>query len=140
VFSSHGRNFVTTMLGLGSGQNEVRVVADQTGAPTSARDIATTVAAIASRVSDGSGVWGTFHFASLEPVTWHGFAEAIFKAAGRIVKVIPITTIEFGARAMRPANSVLDCTHIFDAYGIRQPSWRAALNDVIAELNPAAST
>jgi dTDP-4-dehydrorhamnose reductase len=137
VFSRHGNNFVKTMLRIGKTQDEVRIVNDQVGSPTSARDIADAIAMIAASIAKGEGRWGTFHHASAEPVSWNKFAEAIFAASGQPVHVVPITSAEFRARASRPANSVLDCTRIRDTYGIDRPSWRAALLDVVGELRSA---
>jgi len=124
------------MLRLGSQRREIAVVTDQTGAPTAARDIATTIAKIANAIGEGRGVWGTFHYTSAEPTTWFGFAQAIFGASRSCghVSVVPITSAEFGAPARRPANSVLDCTRIRKAYGIEQPSWRTALIETLDEL------
>ncbi len=136
VFSCYGNNFVKSMLRLGSAHGAVRVVADQTGAPTSARDLAQAVSTIANAISAGRGPWGTFHFASAEPTTWFVFAQAIFGARENLkhVTLTPITSAEFGAAARRPANSALDCKRIRNAYGIDQPSWRAALKDALVEL------
>jgi dTDP-4-dehydrorhamnose reductase len=134
VFSAHGTNFVKTMLRLAATRPELRVVADQIGAPTSARDIAHALAAIAKAIGEGRAPWGTFHFASAEPMSWHGFAEAIFANAPSPPKITPITTAEYPTPARRPANSVLDCTRIGQAYGIVQPSWRAALAEVLADI------
>jgi len=138
VFSAHGVNFVNTMLRLAATQPELRVVSDQTGAPTSARDIAAAIAVIANAVAEGRGAWGTFHFTSAEPTSWFGFAEAIVAGAPSRPKVTPIPTAEYPTPARRPTNSVLDCTRIARAYGIAQPSWRAALADVLAgRLSPS---
>jgi dTDP-4-dehydrorhamnose reductase len=136
VFSSHGTNFVKTMLRLGRTNNALRVVADQAGAPTSARDIARAVLRVAEMVRQEKGVWGTFHFSSAEPTTWHGFAQAIFGLANgtRDIIVTPISTAEYPTAARRPLNSVLDCSRICGAYNIGQPSWRAALADALLEL------
>jgi dTDP-4-dehydrorhamnose reductase len=136
VFSSHGNNFVKTMLRLGSEKPEIGVVNDQTGAPTSAADIASAIGSIVAAIAEGRGVWGTFHYASSEPTTWFDFAQAIFAGSARRsqVRLRPITTADFGAPAPRPANSVMDCMRIQNAYGIPQPSWRAALTRTLAEL------
>lgn len=136
VFSSHGTNFLKTMLRLGQSNSALRVVSDQTGAPTSARDIARAVLRVAETVRRRKSTWGTFHFSSAEPTTWHGFAQAIFALAraGRDVAVTPISTAEYPTAARRPLNSVLDCSRIGEAYGISQPSWRAALVDALLEL------
>lgn len=135
VFSAYGTNFVKTMLRLAATHPELRVVADQIGAPTSARDIAHAIAVIAKAVSAGRAEWGTFHFASAGPTSWHGFAEAIFSGAPSPPKITPIATAEYPTPARRPANSVLDCTRIGQVYGIAQPSWRAALAEVLADIH-----
>ena len=136
VFSSHGSNFVKTMLRLASQGNALRVVDDQMGAPTAACDLAVAVGTIANAVDAGSAAWGTYHFASAEPVSWFGFAQAIFEAAGRMPPggLLAISSREYAAPAPRPANSVLDCARIRSAYGIGQPSWRAALDATLSEL------
>jgi dTDP-4-dehydrorhamnose reductase len=141
VFSSHGNNFVKTMLRLATQKQTIDVVADQAGAPTSARDIAGAIAIIAASIAEGRSAWGTFHYASEEPTTWFGFARAVF--AGRKdythINVMPITAADFGAAANRPANSLLDCARIHDVYGIDRPSWRKALESTLAELEPAGA-
>jgi dTDP-4-dehydrorhamnose reductase len=134
VFSAHGNNFVKTMLRLGATRPELRVVSDQNGAPTSARDIVGVIAAVTGAVQRGRGVWGTFHFASETPTTWHGFAREIFASADYSPVVTPITTAEYPTPARRPSNSVLDCTKIRDAYGVEQPSWQHALRETLSEL------
>jgi dTDP-4-dehydrorhamnose reductase len=136
VFAGHGANFVKTMLRLGAERPELRVVADQHGAPTSARDIALALRDLVLARGEDRGVWGTFHFTSGEPTTWWGFAQAIFEGAGLAPapKVSPIATREYPTPAARPANSVLDCFRIRQEFGIVQPSWRVALSDVLSEV------
>lgn len=142
VYSAHGHNFVKTMLRLAADRPVLRVVADQTGSPTSAADIAAAIGEIVQRLASGEAKWGTYHFAGGGAVTWHGFAEAIFDIAvpwrGPPPRVEPITTAEYPTPARRPANSVLDCGRIGEAYGIVPRPWRAALADVIGELYAAA--
>ena len=135
VFAAHGVNFVKTMLRLGAERPELRVVADQHGAPTSARDIAQALQKMVLARAAGRGAWGTFHFTSREPTTWYGFATAIIDGAGLAPppKMTPITTAEYPTPAARPANSVLDCSRIQQEFGILQPSWRDALSNVLAE-------
>ena len=138
VYSAHGHNFVKTMLRLAGERPVLRVVADQTGSPTSAADIAAAIAAIVRRIAAGQGRWGTYHFTGAGAVTWHGFAEAIFELAapwrGPRPRVEPITTADYPTPARRPANSVLDCSHIGEVFGIAPRRWREALADVIREL------
>jgi dTDP-4-dehydrorhamnose reductase len=138
VFAAHGANFVRTMLRLVGERPELRIVDDQNGAPTAARDIAGAIATVAGRIAEGRGAWGTFHFTSAEPTTWFGFAQAIFELCGRQPRLIPIGSTEYRTAAQRPLNSVLDCGRIAQQYGISQPSWRAALKDVLIELEEMA--
>ena len=138
VYSAHGHNFVKTMLRLAGERPVLRVVADQTGSPTSAADIAAAIARVVQRIAGGQGRWGTYHFTGAGAVTWHGFAEAIFELAapwrGPPPRVEPITTADYPTPARRPANSVLDCRLIAETFGIIPRPWREALAEVIREL------
>jgi dTDP-4-dehydrorhamnose reductase len=103
LYGQDGPNFVLTMLRLGAEREEVRVVADQRGAPTWTGHVAPALLRLAER-----GTPGTYHLTNSGETTWHGFAEAIMRSAGLDCRVVPITTAEFGAPAPRPAYSVLD--------------------------------
>lgn len=137
VFSAHGRNFVRTMLAVGRGKPEMRVVGDQRGGPTAAADIAGALWTMAEAWTSGRGRAGIFNFAGQPDVTWAEFADVIFDRAGWDArpKVTPIATADWPTRAVRPAYSVLDCTAIARAYGIDQPDWRPALDAAINEIS-----
>jgi dTDP-4-dehydrorhamnose reductase len=141
VYSAHGHNFVKTMLRLGQERQVLRVVADQIGSPTSAADIAVAIGAVVQRLAAGETRWGTYHFAGGGAVTWHGFAVAIFELAspwrGPPPRVAAITTADYPTPARRPANSVLDCSRIGEAFGIVPRPWREALAEVIGEIYEA---
>ena len=141
VYSAHGNNFVTTMLRLGGNRPVLRVVADQTGSPTAAADIAGAIARIARDIGAGNTAWGTYHFVGAGAVTRHGFAEAIFELAeyrrGPKPRIEAIATADYPTPAQRPANSVLDCTRIREVFGIEPRPWRTALAEIIAELYAA---
>jgi dTDP-4-dehydrorhamnose reductase len=147
LYSAHGQNFVKTMLRLAEGRPVLRVVADQIGSPTSAADIAAAIAAVVRQIEAGSTAWGTYHFAGAGAVSWHGFAEAILALAaqqdiagrGPPPRVEAITTAEYPTPARRPANSVLDCRRIGEAFGIVPRPWREALAEVIRELHAASA-
>jgi len=140
VFSAHGSNFVKTMLRISAERDELRVVDDQIGGPTPARAIAGALLAIAEAFDRGRGVPGLFHFAGHPPVSWADFADAIFaERGGPGPRVLRIPTAEYPLPARRPANSVLDCSRIAAAYGIKAPDWRAGLAEVIAELSEVHS-
>ncbi len=139
VFSPFGSNFVKTMLRLGAERVEIRVVADQHGAPTSAADLARALIAMLEAVRAGRGKFGTYHCANAGETTWHGFAESIFdeaRARGMPApkRLIPITTAEYPTPAHRPANSRLDCGALARAFSLRMRPWREALGDCLDDL------
>ena len=141
VFSSHGKNFVKTMLAYGRDRDEMRVVGDQRGGPTPARDIAEALWTIARARLAGEGAPGIYHFAGAPAVSWAEFARAIFAASGwdRVPRVTAIATADWPTKALRPANSVLDCGAIARVFGIAQPDWRVGLDRVVAELSKEAA-
>jgi dTDP-4-dehydrorhamnose reductase len=130
VYSPFGANFVRTMLRLNEARDEVGVVADQHGDPTSALDIADAVIAIAARVKDDSSptLRGVFHMTGSGEATWADLAEAVFHAAAvrgrRATRVNRIATADYPTPARRPANSRLDNEKLARVYGIRLPEWR----------------
>ncbi len=135
VCSPHGGNFVKTMLRLGADRPELRVVADQQGAPTFADDLADAAVALLPRLAAapaGDPVFGVFHLSGTPHTTWHGFAEAIFAGAaargrGPAPVIHAITTADYPTRARRPANSRLDCTRAARVLGIAPGDWRQGL-------------
>ncbi len=144
VYSAVGKNFVRTMLGAATRTDRLRVVADQQGCPTAARDLAVAILAIVARLREG---WqdryaGVFHVAGAGSTTWHGFAEALFQDAARYGHptpvVEPIATTDWPTPARRPADSRLDCTKLAEVFGVRLPEWRAGLSRTVAELLAAA--
>ena len=136
VFSAHGRNFVKTMLRLGSEREALSIVDDQVGGPTPAHEIAKALLAIACSFAEGRGQSGLFHFSGAPACSWADFAEAIFAASSIARKplISRIPTSAYPTPARRPLNSVLDCSKIRQTYGIGQPDWRTGLKTVIREL------
>ncbi|HLS19433.1 MAG TPA: dTDP-4-dehydrorhamnose reductase [Paracoccaceae bacterium] len=139
VFSSHGRNFVRTMLRVGAESESLNVVDDQHGGPTAAADIAKALVTAARAFQQGRGRSGIFHYAGAPAVSWCGFAREIFARADwmRTPKIQPIRTEDWPTPAARPRNSVLDCSRIEETFGIPQPDWRVSLDHVMVELRPA---
>ena len=135
VFSATGKNFVKTMLRLAGERDAVRVVDDQTGAPTPAAAIAEAILALAPKLmAEGEAVRGVYHFCGDEPVSWAGFARAVFEAGELSTHVEPITTAEYPTPARRPAYSVLDCAKIGAVFGVAAADWRAGLKQDVARL------
>lgn len=142
VFGRHGNNFVKTMLRLGRERTELNVVADQFGAPTSARAIATVLLAIAKHPQlGGDGLpWGVRHFASDPGVTWYDFARTIFERAAasdllqQLPTVNPIPSSAYPTPVKRPANSKLASHAPWPADLSALCDWRADLDVVLHEL------
>ncbi|MDG5488534.1 dTDP-4-dehydrorhamnose reductase [Sphingomonas sp. BGYR3] len=139
VVSAHGNNFVKTMLRVGATRNELGVVDDQRGSPTSAADLAAALLTIAIRLIEDEGApTGTFHFSNAGAVSWAGFASEIFAQSGArggaVAAVKPIATADYPTPARRPANSLLSHDAIRAAYGIEPRPWQAALGDILDEL------
>lgn len=128
LYSSHGNNFVKTMLRLADSQKEVRVVCDQIGTPTYARDLARAIVKI---LRSHQWVAGIFHFTDEGVASWYDFAHAIFRIAGKMVKLTPIPTEDFPTAATRPAYSVLNRSRIKATYGVEIPHWEEALADCL---------
>ncbi|WP_130619636.1 dTDP-4-dehydrorhamnose reductase [Dyella amyloliquefaciens] len=148
VYAAHGHNFLRTMLRLGAEREELRVVADQHGAPTSTRLIvAGTLAALGkwqqALPSERATLQGTHHLVASGDTTWHGFAEAIFDEArrreliARTPRVDAISTADFPTPARRPAYSVLDNSRFQQIFSFTLPNWRDGLDDVLDELTSA---
>ncbi len=139
VFSSTGSNFVRTMVRLARERDELRVVSDQHGSPTSADDIAECLLRIVRHLDKRGPVWGTYHFAGQPPATWFAFARAIVdevsqRGLSRVERIVPITSDEYPTAAQRPLNSVLDTAKIESVFGITAPDWRDALSRTISEI------
>jgi dTDP-4-dehydrorhamnose reductase len=141
VFGEHGNNFVKTMLRLGAERDELGIVADQFGAPTSARAIAEACLNIAEQ-SDSKARWGIYHFTGMPRCSWFDFAVTILETAcvrgviAKVPKLNAICTADYPTPAKRPVNSVLDCTKIGHSFGIEQPDWRLDLQRMLTTLAP----
>lgn len=144
VYSPFGGNFVKTMLRLAGDRNEVSVVADQVGNPTSALDIADGILMVATNLagSNDASLRGVFHMTANGEASWADFAEEIFATSagngGPFASVKRITTAEYPTPATRPSNSRLDCGKIAQVHGVALPDWRNALKTVVARLQTTA--
>ena len=137
LYGPEGNNFVSTMIRLMNERDELSVVDDQRGTPTYTRDLAAAIQTIVSRTSSPGG---TFHFTGTGHTTWYRFAREIYDRAQRHAlitgscEIKPTTTAAYGAKAPRPAYSVLDCTESERMFGIRLRDWREALEQYLQEL------
>jgi dTDP-4-dehydrorhamnose reductase len=134
VVSPHGRNFVTTMMGLGAERAELRVVADQVGGPTPAADLAGACLEIAAQLVEAPDKTGIYHYAGAPDVTRADFAREIFARAGLPCTVRDIATKDYPTPAQRPLNSRLDCSQTEAVFGLARPDWRAGLDAILAEF------
>jgi dTDP-4-dehydrorhamnose reductase len=140
VYSPFGANFVKTMLRLAETRDELGVVADQIGNPTSALDIADGVIAVAQALVEhpGQTTRGVFHMTAQGQGVWADLAEAVFAASaahgGPSARVKRIATTDYPTPAARPANSRLDCAKLAAAYGVRLPDWRDSVAATVARL------
>ena len=151
VYSSRGQNFVKTILRLAQQREELRIVADQIGAPTSARFIADVTSGILSKLqplksSSAHESGGIYHLAPSNYTSWHGFAQTVLDAAksslfsaSNLPMLIPIPTEHYPLPAPRPKNSRLNCDKLCAQFGIHRPSWeiavRLCLDDLAARDN-----
>lgn len=145
VFGQEGGNFAATMLRLFGEREELRVVADQIGAPTSAEWLAALTAHILTRLDgtgvNGNAVHGTYHAALAGETSWHGYAMYLLEGArarGISVKtraIHAISTADYPTPARRPLNSRLDCAKLDSTFGFARPDWRDAVD---AWLDPRA--
>jgi dTDP-4-dehydrorhamnose reductase len=136
VYGVYGKgNFVKTMLRLGQDREELRVVADQVGSPSWAKDIADAIAQLLQ-----SETTGIYHFTNSGVVSWYDFAIAIFEEARalrfplKVQRVIPITTADYPTPAVRPAYSVLSGKKITETLGDYPPYWRDSLRKMLKQL------
>ena len=136
VVSAHGANFVKTMLRLGRERDVLRVVADQTGGPTPATNLAAASLAAVQGLQRGVSP-GIHHFAGTPDVSWADFAREIFAQAGIACRVEDITTADYPTPARRPANSRLDCSSFESAFGLKRPDWRVSLAAILKQLGAA---
>jgi dTDP-4-dehydrorhamnose reductase len=140
VYSPFGANFVKTMLRLARDRDEVGVVSDQRGNPTSALDIADGILAVAANLVDRTdpALRGTFHMTAAGDASWAEFAEAIFtdsaSLGGPSARVNAIGTGDYPTPAKRPANSRLDSSKLDRTHGVRLPDWRGSLPNVVRRL------
>ncbi|KAA0895292.1 dTDP-4-dehydrorhamnose reductase [Oryzomonas rubra] len=126
LYGLHGKNFVETMLRLGSERDELSVVDDQVGSPTWTVDLAHAVVALLEK-----GCRGVYHAANEGYCSWNDFARAIFQEAGMAVTVTAMTTEQLNRPARRPLYSTLDCGKLARDGGYRPQPWRDALRSYL---------
>ena len=135
VFGQYGNNFVKTIAKHAKDKQELAVVADQYGAPTPARAIASAILSIISKIRDDSDndLYGVYHFSGYPLTTWQQLAQYVINNTdGAITKSLkPLQTHECSVKAIRPKNSGLNCNKILKNFGVEQPLWLNYISETI---------
>ncbi len=132
LYSPYGNNFVKTMMKLGKERPMLKVVCDQIGTPTYARDLANAIYKI---LISHQWVEGIFHFSDEGACSWYDFTKAIHRIAGiTTCEVLPIPTEDYPTAATRPSYSILDKNRIKATYDITIPHWEESLVDCIKRI------
>jgi dTDP-4-dehydrorhamnose reductase len=145
VYAARGTNFLRTIIRLAREREELRIVADQIGAPTSARVIAESLVMMISQQTTAlpalfSRAGGLVHLACAGETSWHGFATAIverLKSCGitfKAERIVPILSVDYPTKAQRPRNSRFDQTRLREVFGLTLPHWSDALAVELDEL------
>jgi dTDP-4-dehydrorhamnose reductase len=142
VFGPDGNNFLKTMLRLAGEREELKVVADQIGAPTSTLLIAEVTAQILPLLLAGKAGWGLYHLAASGVTSWYGYAQELVREASALgwplrvtpERILPLTSAEWPSVARRPANSRLDCHKIQSTRGLSLPTWQEGVAEVLRQL------
>lgn len=144
VFGAHGGNFLKTILKLAQDRDELKIIADQFGAPTSAKLLADSTAEIALQLlsSNAAQKTGTYHLVSAGETTWHGYAQKVVELANELgVKtkvqakdIQPIPTEAYPLPAPRPKNSKLNTDKIKAEFGIDIPHWSFDVEQVLKQV------
>lgn len=137
LYSEYGTNFMRKILAKGKEQDSIKVVDDQIGSPTYARDLANCIIdmIIKSILNPTAYLPGVYHYANQGTCSWAEFTKEIFQLADVKCEVVPVSSKEFPTKATRPKYSVLDTSKVREAFGIGIPNWRDSLKECISSLN-----
>ncbi len=133
LYSPYGKNFVKTMLRLGSSQPEIRVVADQIGTPTYAPHLAAAVLQVLPRLKKGEKT--LYHFTDEGVASWYDLAYYVIKQAALPARVLPIKTSQYPTKAVRPAFSVLDKSKIKHDFALTINHWTQGVEECLNKLS-----
>ena len=137
LYSSFGTNFMKTMIRLSEERDKLKVVFDQVGTPTYARDLARSILMIISKTANGFVDWkpGIYHFSNEGVCSWYDFAKSILEAVDSNCEVVPIESVDYPTPAKRPPYSVLNKSKIKRIFGIKIPHWQDSLLQCVQEIN-----
>ncbi len=132
VYSSYGENFVKTMLKYGKEKDELRVIYDQVGTPTYARDLAQLILDIIPKIKNQKSK--IYHYSNEGVLSWYDFAKEIMKMAKIECEVVPIESFEYPSPAPRPHYSLLNKAKIKKEFGITIPYWKDSLSECLIKM------
>ncbi len=142
VYAARGSNFAKTMLRLAQDREQLKVIADQIGAPTGAELIADVTAHAIRHAYTQPDSQGIFHLAAEGETSWHGYAQFVLETARELApelrlkvrEVMPIPTTEYPTPARRPHNSRLNTNRLRQAFGLDLPKWQHGVRRMLAEI------
>ena len=134
LYSTHGHNFVKTMLRLGEEREELKVVFDQVGSPTYAADLAGALLSILARCDSAHTYAETYHYSNEGVCSWYDFARAIMKFKGLRCTVLPVGSEEYPTKVKRPHYSVLHKGKIKEHWGLDIPHWQDSLERMLVKM------
>lgn len=142
VVGAHGGNFAKTMLRLASEKENLNVVSDQWGSPTSASYLADITAHLVRQAHKADFPFGLYHVAGAGQTNWHTYAMYVIgraRQAGWPIRVAPdairaITTSDYPSPTKRPANSRLDSTKLRNTFGLHVPEWQAGVDYILDQI------
>jgi dTDP-4-dehydrorhamnose reductase len=133
VYSSHGSNFVKTMITLGGERDELGVVADQIGSPTYAKDLAKDTLSILNNENYKWSQGDVFHYSNNGSCSWFEFARTIFELTNITVQLSQLNTVDYPTKASRPKYSLLDKSKFENTFKIQIRDWRTSLIDMLKQ-------
>ena len=134
IFSSREGNFLTNIIKLSNKNNNLDIVDDQIGGPTSTISLAKTIIEILYQLKTDRSKKGIYHYSGAPDTSWFYFAKKILFYLGINCSVNRVSTFNFNSKAKRPLNSRLDCSKLFNVFNISRPSWDKDLKFVLREL------
>ena len=133
VYSKFGNNFVKTMLRLAKTRNEISVVADQIGSSTNAADLAQSILQILPSIQNE--ILEVYHFSNEGICSWYDFAKAVFEIKSININLLPLESVNYKTKAIRPYYSVLNKSKIKQKYNLTIPYWKSSLKKCLSNIN-----
>ena len=133
VYSVFGNNFVETMLRLAKDREEISVVVDQIGSPTHAADLAQSILEILPLIQNE--MTEVYHFSNEGVCSWYDFSKAVFEIKNIKINLLPLESVDYKTKAIRPYYSVLNESKIKQKYNLTIPYWRSSLKKYLNNSN-----